>query len=459
MSLLIKALNKAEAAQAQNAKGELAELGRIDLALSPILSNNTDAIPSLEEISDSSLKPSPKRAANIFSAKGIESKTYETKNSETKRIQTTKNEISTENKNLAIIGGAGLIALIAISAYFYHALYSVPETVIAQRPVLPQTQVIAPLPATLEKINPVNDDNLPAIIATQTSVAQVADSAPINKPSAFEAKVALLDQLPVKKISSTKVENMDDVEALATNDSIIEANADESEAVDGLNKNMNAGKNSARTKKKQFGSAIASDSASISVTKSSPQSNINPVLMSAYEAYNAGNDTNALKLYRQVLQRDIRNVDALLGMGAIAQRQGRLNDAQGWYTKVLELEPRNSMAQSAMLDINPQNDDANNESRLKSMLAKQPEDANLHAALGNLYADKNQWAAAQQDYFEAYRLMPSADNAFNLAVSLDQMGKSTLALPYYQRALQLMQQSGTSYVDKAALEARIAVIQ
>ena len=92
------------------------------------------------------------------------------------------------------------------------------------------------------------------------------------------------------------------------------------------------------------------------------------------------------------------------------------------------------------------------------MLAKQPDDANLHAALGNLYAEQNQWPAAQQAYFDAYRLQASADNAFNLAVSLDQMGKSKLALPYYQRALTLAK-TGSNGIDIAALEARIAAIQ
>jgi uncharacterized protein HemY len=81
----------------------------------------------------------------------------------------------------------------------------------------------------------------------------------------------------------------------------------------------------------------------------------------------------------------------------------------------------------------------------------------LHVALGNLYAEHNQWALAQQAYFDAYSLNASAENAFNLAVSLDQMGKPKLALPYYQHALALL--ANNSNIDKAALEARIAAIQ
>ena len=225
----------------------------------------------------------------------------------------------------------------------------------------------------------------------------------------------------------------------------------------------NTNKKGRKSTSLQFGESIASPSAFINVSKTkSEAAGVNPVLMSAYEAYNAGDDAKAQKLYKQVLQRDVRNVDALLGLGAIASRQGRDADANGWFGKVLELDPRNSMAQAALLDSNLQSNQAqgnetNNESRIKNMLAKQPDDANLHVALGNLYAEQNQWPAAQQAYFDAYSLNGSAGNAFNLAVSLDQMGKPKLALPYYQRAQ--AQASATSNIDKAALEARITAIQ
>jgi tetratricopeptide (TPR) repeat protein len=206
--------------------------------------------------------------------------------------------------------------------------------------------------------------------------------------------------------------------------------------------------------------AIAMDSASIKVSKSRPkQSSINPTLMAAYDAYNVGNDNEAQKLYKQALQHDVRNVDALLGLGAIAERQSRIADANGWYRKVLEVEPRNSNAQTGLMRNQPQTDATSTESYLKNMLAKQPEDANVQAALGNYYAEANDWPSAQQAYFEAYRLRANADNAFNLAVSLDQMGKPKLALPYYQQALSLAQQSNNSSLDTGAIEARIAAIQ
>ncbi|MBA3695974.1 MAG: hypothetical protein H0W85_04245 [Methylotenera sp.] len=194
---------------------------------------------------------------------------------------------------------------------------------------------------------------------------------------------------------------------------------------------------------------------------SKPQINgVDPTLLSAYQAFNHGQDALAQQQYRLVLQRDVRNVDALLGMAAIAQRQRRDADAFGWYQKVLEIEPRNTVAQSALINTQASVDSTATESKIKSMLAQQPEAAHLHEALGNLYAEQNQWPAAQEAYFNASRYAPNnADYAFNFAISLDHLGKSSLALIQYQRALDLVNKSGASSPDRAQLETRIRTLQ
>lgn len=204
----------------------------------------------------------------------------------------------------------------------------------------------------------------------------------------------------------------------------------------------------------------AAERNALKVTHKQPLPAIDPALTSAYEAFTRGDDALAQQRYRQVLQKDVRNTDALLGMAAIAQRQDRQADAAGWFQKVLEIEPRNPIAQSAMINHQAIADPLSAESRLKSMLALQPEGANLHAALGNLYAEQNQWALAQEAYFNASRYAPNnADYAFNLAVSLDQLGKRDLALKQYLRALELININLASSPDRTQLETRIRALQ
>jgi tetratricopeptide (TPR) repeat protein len=403
--------------------------------------------------SGQSLSASPKNAANVFTAKG--------------------KELGAGNKNLAIIAGFALFALLGMAAYFYQFIDNTPETVIPARAIVaqPTPQPALPEAAPIEAVQPTQVAENPTSEPTKQSVP--------NETSAFESKKSELRKSETGKLAeiqaietritsqkraakkSEPLPDLTDDEVSVNADVPVEPEnvAEISETdVNQVDAPIITSKKTGKLKIGQSSAVIASKSASINVSKSKAQSGVNPTLMSAYEAYNAGKDSEAQRLYKQVLQRDIRNVDALLGLGAIAQRQGRVADANGWYGKVLEVEPRNNIAQTALIDSQPQGNEQNNETRLKNMLAKQPDDANLHVALGNLYAEQNQWPAAQQAYFDAYRLHSNADNAFNLAVSLDQMGKPKLALPYYQRALSLAQ-TGANGIDKAALEARIAAIQ
>jgi Flp pilus assembly protein TadD len=181
---------------------------------------------------------------------------------------------------------------------------------------------------------------------------------------------------------------------------------------------------------------------------------ITPSLLNAYQAYQRGDYVTAGQEYREVLSRDSRNRDALLGLAAIAQQQGQDETAQHYYRQLLVINPRDPAAQAA-LSTYASDGSSNTESRLKKMLAEQPQSGALNFALGNYYADQSSWGDAQQYYFNAHTLEPSnAQFAFNLAVSLDHLGQRKLAAQFYQQALQL-DTSGNSGFDHAQAQQRL----
>jgi tetratricopeptide (TPR) repeat protein len=181
---------------------------------------------------------------------------------------------------------------------------------------------------------------------------------------------------------------------------------------------------------------------------------IDPILMSAYQSYQKGDYEAAGKLYHGALSKDSKNRDALLGLAAIAQQQGQDDAALQYYRRVLSLDPRDPVAQAALSSFGP-GDPVGKETRLKQLIAQQPDSAALNLALGNQYADQSRWHEAQQAYFNALAIEPTnALFAFNLAISLDHIGQRTAAAQYYRQALQF-DTSGNSGFNREQAQQRL----
>jgi Tfp pilus assembly protein PilF len=178
---------------------------------------------------------------------------------------------------------------------------------------------------------------------------------------------------------------------------------------------------------------------------------VDPALEQAYQALQRNDLAAAREGYQRVLAREPANRDALLGLAAIEVRSGQVDSAESRYLKVLEIDPRDTQAVASLIALRGPLDPVASESRLKTLIASQPESAHLHFSLGNQYAQQSRWAEAQGAYFKAYSVDPeNADYAFNLAVSLDHLRQSKLALEFYQRALALTERRAASFPPSRA---------
>ncbi len=184
----------------------------------------------------------------------------------------------------------------------------------------------------------------------------------------------------------------------------------------------------------------------IKISRSKSKDTQGELINSAYAEYIAGNYKLAEASYQKVLTETPDNRDALLGLATITYQKGDLQSAFEGYIKVLKLYPKDSIAQTALINMQKNNDPVRSESIIKLLLQQEPEAPFLYFTLGNLYATQSRWADAQQAFFNAYRLATSnPDYAYNLAVSLDHIGQTSTALDYYNVALGLADDSRVNF--------------
>jgi len=197
--------------------------------------------------------------------------------------------------------------------------------------------------------------------------------------------------------------------------------------------------------------AKAAPAPRIKITHSHTVSTVDPAILVAWQAYRSGKFEAAWQGYSEVLRKDkqSRNPpsrDALLGMAAIAQRRSQDTIAVHYYRQMLALDPRDPYAHAGMTSLLANNGASTSESRLKLLLAQNPQIAALYFALGNLYAQQSRWGEAQQAYFTACGVQPDNTRyAFNLAVSLDHLGQAKLAAAHYRNALKLDNTGNASF--------------
>lgn len=191
---------------------------------------------------------------------------------------------------------------------------------------------------------------------------------------------------------------------------------------------------------------IKPSESAIKISKNSAGELSSQLINRAYLAFQAGNYTEAEQFYLQALKSEAENRDILLGLAAIALKKGDKELAYIHYLNLLDTNPGDEMAITGLLSISNKGEPEQNLNLIASLQKKKPEASYLDYILGNQYAKLQQWTKAQQAYFNAFSKDAfNPDYAFNLAVSLDQIGQYKSALNYYYSALELAEERNANF--------------
>jgi len=342
---------------------------------------------------------------------------------------------------LLIVGGAVFVFWDSVTGMLF-------DKPVVARPTPPAPAVVVPVPQTSSTQVTVNTVQPPATSPGSVSPAPTEAQAPATVAGSGEGSTGntasrggASETTAAPDAARDSQTNMELAGLAPTVEQVTNpANA-------GSDRGLSASeKVSERIKRGGMAPASPTGGAAFKIKRRSKPDKMHPRLLRAYEAWRSGDLVAAKRDYERVLKAEPRNRNALLGLGAIAVREGRWDDASQRYTTLLHLNPRDSIAQAGLIAVHENVDPLRGESQIKLLLREEPDAPHLHFTLGNMYAEQNRWGEAQSAYFNAFRLQgENPDYAYNLAVSLDQLGKGGAAAGYYRLALELAADNGAVF--------------
>jgi Flp pilus assembly protein TadD len=198
------------------------------------------------------------------------------------------------------------------------------------------------------------------------------------------------------------------------------------------------------------------------ITRRQLLATVDPEVMRGYTALQQNQFSQAREAYSQVLTKNATQRDALLGIAYAHHALGDTAQAMSTLRRLIELYPRDSDASSALYLIGGGDPQAE-ESRFKQLLERSEHPATLHYALGVLYFEQARYGEAERSFARAASMDPDQpDYAYNLALSLDRLGKIREAARQYVSALNLANQASAVFsrdLARARLRALTAAVK
>lgn len=162
-------------------------------------------------------------------------------------------------------------------------------------------------------------------------------------------------------------------------------------------------------------------------------------LQSAMTHHQNGNLPQAEVLYKQILQANPNQPDALHLLGLAAKQKGDLDTAVKLIAKSLSIKPDYVEAHVNLgATLQQQNKLQAAAASYRKALALRPNYAEVHSNLGVVLREEGRLDEAAECFLQALRLKPDFSEAFgNLDAVLKQMGEPADALAYYRKVLEI----------------------
>ncbi len=195
----------------------------------------------------------------------------------------------------------------------------------------------------------------------------------------------------------------------------------------------------------------------LQIQRGTLKASVDADVLRGYKALSQNQFSQAREAYSQVLTSNPTQRDALLGIAYAHQALGNTDQALSTLRRLVELYPRDSDGMSALYLIGG-GDLVAEETRFKQLLERSEHPAAVHYTLGVIYFEQRRFGEAERAFSRASSLSPTQpDYAYNLALVLDQLGRSRDAARQYVVALNLANQTSAIFSRDLA-RARLRIL-
>jgi tetratricopeptide (TPR) repeat protein len=153
--------------------------------------------------------------------------------------------------------------------------------------------------------------------------------------------------------------------------------------------------------------------------------------------FNNGNYTTAEQLLKQVIALKPEKIDAYYFLGNTYIKLEKLDLAEEYFLKALELQPDHQASIIALIDLYDKTNQPMKRIPLMERIAEETQDAETWFAIGNLYNQMDNKEKAKESYRKALAIDPEFSGAnVNLSIILFDEGNYNEAIPYLEKAFE-----------------------
>jgi Flp pilus assembly protein TadD len=191
-----------------------------------------------------------------------------------------------------------------------------------------------------------------------------------------------------------------------------------------------------------------------------PRANISRLLESAYNALIAGNQEEAIGLYKQVLEAQPSNELGLFGLATTYHRAGQIQMARPLYGKLLAIDPHNVEGLNNFLVLLSDEDPKDALAELDKLEKSHPGFSPISAQMAIIYERMGNYDLAMDKMNRAISLSPeNLKYRYDMAIILDKKGDWANAAVFYKQLLTASERGEKISASPEEIQHRLTFIQ